>query len=55
MTWTRFSARTRPGTSISGWPAMLPSGAAVDVTGRSIMVLRATDGATGEASPGTTI
>jgi hypothetical protein len=34
---------------------MLPSGAAVDVTGRSIMVLRATDGATGEASPGTTI
>src|ERR1019366_3328669 len=55
MTWTRLSARTRPGTSISGWPAMLPSGAAADVTGRSIMGLRATDGATGEASPGPTI
>jgi glycogen operon protein len=42
---------SRPGTSAGGRPAMLPSGAAVDVTGRSIMVLPAADGAAGEASP----
>ena len=32
-----------PGTSAGGLPAMLPSGTAVDVTGHSVMVLRAAD------------
>ena len=44
----------RPGPGAGGWPAVLPSGAAVDVTGRSIMVLRAADGAAGGASPART-
>ena len=42
---------SRPGTGAGGWPAVLPSAAAVDVTGRSVMVLRATDGPAGGASP----
>jgi len=33
----------RPGTGAGGSPAVLPSGAAVDMTGRSVMVLRAAD------------
>ena len=45
----------RAGTSIGGWAAMLPCGAAVDVAGRSIMVLHAADGAVGEASPARTL
>jgi glycogen operon protein len=32
---------SRPGTGAGGWPAVLPSAAAVDLTGRSVMVLRA--------------
>ena len=34
-------------TSIGSWPAMLPGGTTVDVTGRSILVLRAAHGAAG--------
>ena len=32
---------SQPGTGAGGSPAVLPSGTAVDVTGRSVMVLRA--------------
>ena len=41
----------RPGTGAGGPPAVLPSAAAVDVTGRSVMVLRAADAPAGKASP----
>ena len=41
----------RPGTGAGGSPAVLPSAAAVDVTGRSVMVLRAADDPAGKASP----
>jgi glycogen operon protein len=37
----------RPGTGAGGPPAVLPSATAVDVTGRSVMVLRATAGLAG--------
>ena len=40
-----------PGTGAGGWPAVLPSAAAVDVTGRSVMVLRAADDPAGRAVP----
>ena len=42
---------SRPGTGAGGSPAVLPSGTAVDVTGRSVMVLRATAAPAGGASP----
>ena len=40
---------SRPGTGAAGSPAALPSGTAVDVTGRSVMVLRAADGSGDQA------
>jgi glycogen operon protein len=46
---------SRPGTGAGGWPAVLPAGAAVDVTGRSVMVLRAADYSAGGAGPAGTI
>ena len=46
---------SRPGTGADGSAAALPSGAAVDVTGRSVMVLRAADDPAGGASPARTI
>jgi glycogen operon protein len=42
---------SRPGTATGGSPAVLPSGATVDMTGRSVMVLRAADDPAGGASP----
>jgi glycogen operon protein len=45
------AAPSRPGTGAGGWPAVLPSGTAVDVTGRSVMVLRAADAPADGASP----
>jgi glycogen operon protein len=42
---------SRPGTGAGGWPAVLPAGAAVDVTGRSVIVLRAADYSAGGAGP----
>ena len=45
------SVPRRPGADAGGPPAVLPSAAAVDVTGRSVMVLRATAGPAGGASP----
>ena len=44
----------RPGTGTGGSAAVLPSGTAVDVTGRSVMVLRAADDPAGGASPART-
>ena len=41
----------RPGTGTGGSAAMLPSGTAVDVTGRSVMVLRAAGDPAGRAVP----
>ena len=41
----------QPGTGTGGSAAVLPSGTAVDVTGRSVMVLRAADDSAGGASP----
>ena len=34
---------SRPGTGAGDWPAVLPAAAPVEVTGRSVMVLRAAD------------
>jgi len=45
----------QPGTGAGGWPAVLPSGAAVDVTGRSVMVLRAAGDPASGASPARTV
>ena len=45
------AAPTEPGTGAGGWAAVLPSGTAVNVTGRSVMVLRATAAPAGGASP----
>ena len=42
----------QPGTGTGGSAAVLPSGTAVDVTGRSVMVLRAADDPAGGAEPG---
>jgi glycogen operon protein len=44
----------RPATSTGGRPAVLPGGAAVDVTGRSVMVLCAADDPASGASPART-
>ena len=41
----------RSGTGAGGPPAVLPSGAAVEVTSRSVMVLRAADDPASRASP----
>ena len=49
------AAPTEPGTGAGGWPAVLPGGTAVDVTGRSVMVLRAADDQAGRASPARTV
>ena len=45
---------SRPGTRPSGSAAVLPGGAPVDVTGRSVMVLRAADDPAGGADPART-
>ncbi len=42
---------SRPGTRADGSAAVLPGGTAVDVTGRSVMVLRAADDPAGGAGP----
>ena len=45
----------RSGTGAGGWPPVLPCGAAVEVAGRSIMVLPAADDPASEASPARTL
>jgi len=45
----------RPGTGTGDRPAMLPSATALDVTGRSVMVLRAADDPASGASPARTV
>ncbi len=45
----------RPGTRTGGRPAVLPSATAHDVTGRSVMVLRAADDPASGASPARTV
>ena len=44
----------RPGTGAGGWPTVLPSATAHDVTGRSVVVLRAADDPASGASPART-
>ena len=41
----------RPGAGAGGWPTVLPSATAHDVTGHSVMVLRAADDPASGASP----
>jgi glycogen operon protein len=45
----------RPGAGAGGGPAMLPSATALDVTGRSVMVLRAAGDPASGASPARTV
>jgi len=52
---TAAALPSRPGTSTGGRPAILPSATALDVTGRSVMVLRAADDPASGASPARTV
>ena len=51
---TAAPSPNRPGTGAGGWPAVLPSATALDVTGRSVMVLRAAGDPASGASPART-